>query len=191
MNDIPHPAIETDEGQRESLTLLDKELDRLPDKYRVPIVLCVLKGRSRKEAACTLGLAEGTLSWRLAQAKKMLAKRFARRGLVISGVSLAAVMAPGIASACLRASTAKAAFSAEAVPAQVPRSSSPRGKGVSLQLDSAPVGIPGGEVKMWEPGRSRREDSPAQLACRFEAPSSIRGGSSLEKLNTPFGESWC
>jgi hypothetical protein len=70
------------------LPVLDRELDRLPDKYRVPVVLCELEGRSRKDVARTLGLPEGTLSWRLAQAKKLLARRLAPHG----AVSLALVL---------------------------------------------------------------------------------------------------
>src|SRR5216684_1463692 len=60
-----------DAAQEELLEHLDVELNRLPDKYRVPVVLCELEGRSRKNAARVLGLPEGTLSWRLAQARKM------------------------------------------------------------------------------------------------------------------------
>jgi RNA polymerase sigma factor (sigma-70 family) len=115
VNELPHPAIELDEGHEELLALLDKEIDRLPDKYRVPLVLCELEGHSRKETARMLGVPEGTLSWRLAQAKKRLAKKLSRHGLAIS----AAVMAPGTASAFLRASTVKAVMTAGTVPAEV------------------------------------------------------------------------
>jgi RNA polymerase sigma factor (sigma-70 family) len=85
----------------ELLRRLDEALGRLPEKYRVPLVLCELEGRGRREVACTLGLPEGTLSWRLAQAKKMLAKRLSRHGPTLSAGAVAAVLSQGAASAAL------------------------------------------------------------------------------------------
>jgi hypothetical protein len=82
---------------------LDKELSALPEKYRVPVVLCELEGRPRREVARLLGIAEGTLSSRLATARKTLAKRLSRHGLMFSGV------VPGTVPAGLLASTLKAA----------------------------------------------------------------------------------
>ena len=69
---------------RDWLPLLDRELDRLPEKYRAVVVLCDLQGQSRREAATRLRLSEGTLSSRLARARAMLGNRLRRRGVVVS-----------------------------------------------------------------------------------------------------------
>src|SRR5262249_39491050 len=84
----PEAAVAMD-GLSELRPLLDRELDRLPDKFREAIVLCDLEAKSRKEAAHQLGVPEGTLSGRLTTGRRMLARRLARQGLTISGGSLA------------------------------------------------------------------------------------------------------
>jgi RNA polymerase sigma factor (sigma-70 family) len=113
VKDMPHPSTEPADPLKELETLLDQELSRLPDKYRLPLVLCELEGRSRKEVARQLKLPEGTLSSRLATGRKMLASRLARHGLASSGAMLAALLPQSAASASvpssLVTSTAKAA----------------------------------------------------------------------------------
>jgi len=113
VKDMPSPTTAPADPLEELEPLLDHELSRLPDKYRMPIVLCELQGRTRKEVAGQLKLPEGTLSSRLATARKMLAKRLARHGLAMSGAALTALLSHNAASANvpngLVTSTAKAA----------------------------------------------------------------------------------
>jgi hypothetical protein len=117
------PTAPPDGALDELLERLDAELHRLPDKYRVPVVLCELEGKSRKEAARTLGLAEGTLSWRLAQARKLLARKLSRHGAALSAGAVAVVLSQGGADArpspSLLSATARHAVTAGPVPAKV------------------------------------------------------------------------
>jgi RNA polymerase sigma factor (sigma-70 family) len=112
MHELPQPAVAPAEVQ-DWRPLLDGELNRLPGKYRDAIVLCDLEGRPRREAARLLQLPEGTLSSRLATGRKMLAKRLARCGVMLSGGALAAAVSPAAAAAgvpaALVGSTARAA----------------------------------------------------------------------------------
>src|SRR5262245_22543464 len=102
---MPEPAVCPPEAGRELPALVDQELARLPDKYRIPIVLCDLEGQSRKDVARRLGIPEGTLSSRLATARQRLARRLTQRGVTLSGVTLSA----GAVAVALTQSAAAAA----------------------------------------------------------------------------------
>ena len=87
---IPKQGESAPNEWRDVLPILDAELNRLPAKYRAPIVLCDLQQKSRKDVAQALGLPEGTLASRLARARALLAKRLTRRGVTLSGAAVAA-----------------------------------------------------------------------------------------------------
>jgi RNA polymerase sigma factor (sigma-70 family) len=76
---------------REAHEVLDRELARLPDKFRVPLVLCYLEGLTRDEAAHQLGWPPSTLKSRLEQARDRLRARLTGSGLALPGVLVAAL----------------------------------------------------------------------------------------------------
>jgi RNA polymerase sigma factor (sigma-70 family) len=116
-----------DLSSRELLTILDEELRRLPETFRLPLILCCLEGRSLDEAATFLGWSVGSVKGRLERGRRRLKGRLARRGLtfaVAAGVPLLAgrpAVAAALREATLRAgrdgggvSPAVAALAAEA-----------------------------------------------------------------------------
>jgi len=76
----PMLASEPD-GQDERVALLHEEIDRLPERYRAPIVICDLQGLTHEKAARHLGWPVGTVKSRLARAREILRGRLSRRGL--------------------------------------------------------------------------------------------------------------
>jgi RNA polymerase sigma factor (sigma-70 family) len=97
--DMPEPEAGRDGCRDDLLPLLDQELSRLPEKYRLPIVLCDLEGKTHRQAAQQLNWPVGTVSGRLSRGRAMLGERLTRRGFTLAGGSLAMVLSQGSASA--------------------------------------------------------------------------------------------
>jgi RNA polymerase sigma factor (sigma-70 family) len=95
--------------------ILDAELTHLPEKWRLPLILCYLEGRTQDEAAVQVGCSRTTLRRRLTEARVALGRRLARRGLggtavpealLLSDCVAPAALPPGLAASTVEAATA-------------------------------------------------------------------------------------
>jgi RNA polymerase sigma factor (sigma-70 family) len=90
-----------DVSWQEVRAILDEELERLPERYRTPLILCYLDGKTRDEAAHQLGLTSGSLHGRLERGRHLLRERLTRRGVTLSAALLATALDEGVSLAAL------------------------------------------------------------------------------------------
>jgi RNA polymerase sigma factor (sigma-70 family) len=115
--------------------VLHAEVDRLPEKYRLPVILCYLEGKTNEEVADLLHWPVGTVKGRLSRARDLMRSRLMRRGL-------------GLSAAFLLTALSQGRVFAEVVPAELvtntvrlARKFGPRARGLSL-YSSDPVPAP-------------------------------------------------
>jgi RNA polymerase sigma-70 factor (ECF subfamily) len=90
----------SDLERRDLRQVLDDELVHLPEKYRAPVVLCYLEGRTHQEAARELGWPSGSMSRRLERARILLRRRLIHRGVALAliGALIATFMISGVST---------------------------------------------------------------------------------------------
>jgi RNA polymerase sigma-70 factor (ECF subfamily) len=69
-----------DAGQRQLYTALERAIDGLSESLRTTLILVCVDGRSHEEAAQILGAPEGTIAWRVHEARRKLREALQARG---------------------------------------------------------------------------------------------------------------
>ncbi|MEI8197887.1 MAG: sigma-70 family RNA polymerase sigma factor, partial [Phycisphaerae bacterium] len=119
--------------------VIHAELNRLSDKYRTPLLLHHLEGRTQEETASLLGCTVGAVSVRLTRGRQMLRERLVRRGVADSPVGVAAVLASQASAGVLPAFVTSANQTAVAVLA---------GKAATTAVSASVATLSKGALKM-------------------------------------------
>lgn len=75
-----------DVESRDLARFLDDEVQRLPERYRAPVLLCHFEGHTQEQAARVLGVPLGTVATRVSRGLRLLRERLARRGLDVPAI---------------------------------------------------------------------------------------------------------
>jgi RNA polymerase sigma factor (sigma-70 family) len=94
VSSMPYPPASFDDWSPDLARIIDEELAALPSWYRDAIILCDLNGVSREEAAAALNIPLGTVSSRLANGRKKLARRLIKRGIALATAAIPTTLSP-------------------------------------------------------------------------------------------------
>jgi RNA polymerase sigma factor (sigma-70 family) len=98
---MPQSSSDNSSGAVEMKDVLDEELEQLPEKYRLPLLLFHLEGRSIEEIAALMSLKSSTVGTRLSRGREMLRNRIVRRGIAMSTATCAAAFSAAATAAPL------------------------------------------------------------------------------------------
>jgi len=99
--DMSHDDSVSEIGRQELRAVVHEELQQLPEKYRAPLVLCYLEGKTNELAAKELGWPAGSMAKRLARGRDLLRDRLAYRGVALPVGMLAVLLTESGASAAV------------------------------------------------------------------------------------------
>jgi RNA polymerase sigma factor (sigma-70 family) len=163
----------TDLLWRDLRPVLDEEIDRLPDSFRVPFVMCYLEGKTHEEIARQLGCAVGTVESRLGRARRRLKGQLTRRGLTLAAGALAVSLPEQTTAATVSASLVGAAVQTVAgvvstrvialAEGVIQAMALPNFKGVTCMFALVGVLAAGAGLFIY-PGRAAQPTGPARVA---------------------------
>jgi RNA polymerase sigma factor (sigma-70 family) len=86
--DLRRPSPNSDTASRELEGTVDEALRQVPERYRIPLLLCYLEERTQEEAAEQMGCPLGTVRSRLARGRDRLKEVLTRKGVCLSATGL-------------------------------------------------------------------------------------------------------
>ncbi len=100
--------LDREDGYDDTAAVIHQEIDRLPERYRRPVVLCFLEDMTYQQAADHLHWTEATTRGRLSRARALLRDRLARRGLTLAATGLAVGIGDSVAASTVPAGLLRA-----------------------------------------------------------------------------------